>query len=130
MTPQPDSPPPVGELVRAHRMYIGLSQRAFATKLGIPEKSLSDIEIGRRSGTQRFLDYVIDQVDEFDEAVKLTVTAAEDRLKHKAEETVHIEVDDESELEAEWQRAVIGRAAVESGLIVPLLVGRYARASR
>jgi transcriptional regulator with XRE-family HTH domain len=102
-----------------------MSQRAFAAELGIPEKNLSDIELGRRSGSQKFLDYVIETCDKFDEEVKSCVDRAETMLATCEIETVHLEVDDRTEFE--WQRCVIGRAAVESGLIVPVLVGAYHR---
>jgi predicted transcriptional regulator len=44
-----------GELIRAHRMLMGVSQRTLARRLQMTERSLSDIEVGRRNCPPGFL---------------------------------------------------------------------------
>lgn len=111
----------MGELVRAHRKYTGLSQRAFAEKCGLKEKSLSDIEVGRRDMPDGFLDTVEKVLEEFDADVEKTIDAAAHRLKESdaVDKVVHFDVSEDPD--QDWVRAVIGRAAVTSGLIVPRL---------
>lgn len=110
-----------GELIRAHRYMIGVSQRTMADKIGISERSLSDIEIGRRACPPGFLDSVEEVVAEFDEDVELAVEAAESVLGSNTPNGMarfHVK----PKPEGEWKRVVIGRAAVESGKIMPVLV--------
>lgn len=107
-----------GELIRAHRLFLGISQRTMAEKLKIAEKSLSDIEVGRRQCPPGFLDSVEKIADQFDRDVELTVAVADGQ-----DSRMEIEVSNDPE--QEWKRAVVGRAAVESGRIMPILVGKY-----
>lgn len=110
-----------GELIRAHRYTIGVSQRTMAQKMGITERSLSDIEVGRRACPPGFLDSVEDVLTEFDKDVDLAVEAAETVLgKNHLDGRVDFHV--RQEPEGEWKRVVVGRAAVESGKIMPVLV--------
>lgn len=112
-----------GELIRAHRNFLGISQRTMSERLKIGEKSLSDIEIGRRPCPPGFLDSVESVADEFDDDVEATVKVAELWSKERGDARMDIEVS--SDPEDEWKRAVVGRAAVESGRIMPILVGKY-----
>lgn len=110
-----------GELIRAHRYMIGVSQRTMADRIGISERSLSDIEIGRRACPPGFLDSVEEVVAEFDGDVELAIEAAETVLgKNTPDGRVDFHV--KPTPEGEWKRVVIGRAAVESGKIMPVLV--------
>ena len=54
-----------GELIRSHRVYIGVSQRTMAGKLKMTERSLSDIEVGRRACPPGFLNAVQEISQEF-----------------------------------------------------------------
>lgn len=112
-----------GELIRAHRMFLGLSQRTMSEKLKIGEKSLSDIEVGRRQCPPGFLDSVELVADQFDADVESTVRLADLWSRDRDGATMDIEVSNEPG--DEWKRAVVGRAAVESGRIMPILVGKY-----
>ena len=105
-----------GELVRAYRLYLGVSQRTLAEKIGIGERSLSDIEVGRRRCPKGFIDSVEKVVDEFDKAVEAAVESAGSTVE------VVIQVSDDPR--QEWIRSVVGRAAVTSGVIRPLLVSQ------
>ena len=73
----PDFTEGLGELVRAYRRYTGLSQRTFAERLGIAEKSLSDIEIGRRDTPKGFIDSCEAVVAKFDDEVERVIRQAE-----------------------------------------------------
>lgn len=114
----------LGELVLAHRRYCGVSQRTFGERLGIKEKSLSDIEIGRRPCPPGLMDTVYRVIDDFDDAVDAVVDKAEEM---GASDEASISMDVASEGVDEWARAVIGRAAVQSGRIVPTLAGEFSR---
>lgn len=109
----------LGELVHAHRLYTGLSQRTIAERIGIKERSLSDIEIGRRSCPPGFLDAIAKVVDAFDADVDAAVANAQKLLDatEDGDDAVHVRVS--LRASDEWQRVVLGRAAVTSGLIVP-----------
>lgn len=103
-----------GELIRASRSYMGLSQKSLAKRIGIAEKSLSDIEVGRRDCPPGFLDTIEAIVDEFDHAVEELSKLVDGR-----DEVLEMTVSDDPA--KEWERAVIGRAAVETRLILPIL---------
>src|SRR5689334_11687939 len=107
----PERTPGLGELVRAHRAYTTLSGRVFAEKLGISERSLSDIEVGRRDCPPGFIDSVERVVDAFDREVTETTEKAREMLADvEPWATIEFTV---SDLPSEdWVRAVIGRAAV------------------
>ena len=109
-----------GELIRAHRMFLGLSQRSLSERLGMYEKSLSDIEVGRRDCPPGFLDSIVGIVNDFDRDVEKAIQVASAQIP-KGETMLRIEVS--SDPKSDWNRAVIGRAAVESGTIMPILVG-------
>lgn len=104
-----------GELIRAHRNFIGISQRALAYRMKLSERSLSDIEVGRRSCPPGFLDAVETVADEFDNDVEKVIEVAQGCT----DEMFTIKVDPDPK--NEWQRAVVGRAAVESGKIMPVM---------
>jgi transcriptional regulator with XRE-family HTH domain len=108
-----------GELARQHRLYTSLTVRDFSQKLGISESSLIDIEKGRRDLPEDVMDRIEQITEEFDEAVDAAVAAAE-KMITSDEESVQIPVSTDEP----WQRAVLGRAAVLSGTIVPILGGR------
>lgn len=106
-----------GELVRAYRQYLGFSQRTMAEQIGMTERSLSDIEIGRRRCPRGFINSVEKVVDKFDKDVDRIIEAAPTDT-----ETV-LEVSDDPR--QEWTRSVVGRAAVTTGTIRPVLVPQY-----
>lgn len=128
----PDKRPPeytegLGELIRAHRNYIGISGHSMAYRLRMKPKSLSDIELGYAACPPGFLDTILAIVEEFDREVEKAVDVAKSA---KATEDDLFEMPVREDPRADWQRAVIGRAAVDSGLILPILVGdRHPRRS-
>lgn len=114
----------LGELVLAYRRYCGVSQRTFGDRVGIKEKSLSDIEIGRRPCPPGLVDTICRVIDDFDDAVEAVIDESE-RIGASDTYTVSMEVGGPEV--SEWARAVIGRAAVLSGRIVPTLAGEFSR---
>jgi transcriptional regulator with XRE-family HTH domain len=112
-----------GELIRAHRAYIGVSQRTMATKLNMSERSLSDIEIGRRSCPPGFLNAVQEITQRFYDSVTLMRRHADDALNDAEFEFYEIPVFIDPKME--WERAVIDRAAVEGGNIMPKVIGDF-----
>ena len=107
-----------GELIRAYRMYMGISQRTMAERLAMSERSLSDIEIGRRRCPPGFVNSVREVVKEFDSDVEKTVRSASLGEHSSAKKLTTVEVTED--VEGEWKRSVIGRAAVQSGLLIPV----------
>lgn len=109
-----------GELIRAHRVYIGISQRTLAGKLKMSERSLSDIEVGRRACPPGFLNAVQEVAQQFYGDVRKVMAAADDSVEViRNQGWFKIPVSDDPKME--WQRVVISRAAVENGNIMPVL---------
>lgn len=117
----PDYTYDLDELLRAYRGYLGLSQRAMADRLGIREDSYRRIELGTAACFPGLIDRLNAIVEEF--------LADVDKVVKMAELTADkpIELDVSEDVKDQWQRAVIGRAAVECGLIIPILVGDVAQ---
>jgi len=111
-----------GELIRAHRSYIGVSQRTMAEKLKMNERSLSDIEVGRRSCPPGFLNAVQEVSQDFySDVAKLIKTADAALEESDCEDEFWFEVPTTDNPHREWCRAVVSRAAVEGGNIMPIL---------
>jgi transcriptional regulator with XRE-family HTH domain len=108
-----------GELIRAQRLYMGLSQRELARTVPMDRRTYQRIENGTVPCPVGFLDTMIKLVDTFDTEVWQTVQTAEKMAGSKSAGSVHFNVRTDEDSAHVWTRAVIGRAAVESGLIVP-----------
>lgn len=104
----------LNELIRAHRIYIGLSRDGMAAQLGMSGRTYDRIENGDRDCPPGFIDSVDDVVSRYEQAVNEWV--------QKAEKDGPMEITVSSDPRQEWHRSVIGRAAVESQLIKPVLV--------
>lgn len=122
---RPDLVEGLGELMLAYRTYTGLSQPVFAEMIGIKEGSLSDIEIGRRPCPLPIVDRAEDVLSRFDAEVERTIEAAETMLKSGNTSSDVVRLPVSKEPGSEWIRAVVGRAAATSGLIVPTLEGEH-----
>ena len=114
-----------GELIRAHRMLMGVSQRTLARRLQMSERSLSDIEVGRRNCPPGFLDAVERVVKEFDTDVDRAIRAGADAVAEQSDELSRIRIELSDTPDAEWNRAVVGRAAVEGRVLLPQLVRKF-----
>ena len=121
----PDQNPPeythgLAELIRSHRLYMGLSKDGMADRLGMSIRSYERIESGARDCPPGLLDHIETVSGEFDDAVGTLIglaTAEEGLYTVEKKLTVSFT----SEFRHEWMRAVSGRAAVLSGLVMPIL---------
>lgn len=115
----PNPPEPtegLGELIRAKRLYTGMSKVGFARKLGISDRHYARIESGQRAtpcptGLLDSIDAVLDQFD----------TEVKDLMDTVGERRVELTVS--AAPRNEWARAVLGRAAVHAPGITPTLGG-------
>ena len=111
-----------GELIRSHRVYIGVSQRTMAGKLKMTERSLSDIEVGRRACPPGFLNAVQEISQEFYGDVQKIRDAADAALEASdCESEFWFELPVSDDPKHGWSRAAVSRAAVEGGNIMPVL---------
>ena len=91
----------LGETLRAHRLYLGISKDCMARRLGMNPRSYERIERNQRDCPPGLLDTVEQVAAEFEESV-------DDLRDSDAELIVTAQTD-------EWLRAVYGRTAVETG---------------
>ena len=94
----------LGELIYAHRIYMGLSQRGMARRLKFDRRDYQRIEQGRNECPVGFLTKVTDLVDLFDQVAYTIVDKA------LADGGVSIVIDTDPRWE--WERNVAGRAAL------------------
>lgn len=100
----------LGELIRAHRLYLCLSKDEMAARLKMNPRTYDRIESGQRDCPPGLLDSIREVVAAFESDV--------DALSEAQPGTVTVR---EGAQDA-WLRAVAGRAAVETeGDIVPVL---------
>jgi DNA-binding XRE family transcriptional regulator len=109
-----------GEMIRAMRAYMGLSQRELARIIPMDRRTYQRIETEAEPCPTGFVDTMTRLVDTFDDEVQQTITTAEQMTKGTSG-SVHFNVIADDDPAHVWTRAVIGRAAVESGVIVPEL---------
>ena len=95
----------LGELIYAHRVYMGLSQRGMARRLEFDRRDYQRIEQGRNDCPVGFLTRVTDMVDLFDAVADSLVDSARKAGGHM---TILIPSDPTKE----WERNVAGRAAM------------------
>lgn len=107
----------LGELIRAHRAYIGLSQREMARRLNKDRRDYQRIEIGRDACPPGLLSRVEVMTDQFIADVDKVLAEAESSPLAKDIPLV-IEVDPDDE----WNRLVAGRAAVETSKTAPIML--------
>lgn len=103
----------LGELIRASRLYLGLSKDGMAKQLRMSDRSYDRIESGERDCPPGLLDSIDKVLQRFDDEV----AAMEDWATRKGDLTVEVSPDPRQE----WRRAVVGRAAVLSHRVMPIL---------
>ncbi|CAM3162420.1 endonuclease/exonuclease/phosphatase family protein [Mycobacterium intermedium] len=104
----------LGELIRAHRLYMGLSKDGMAKQLGMRDDSYDPIENGRAACPPGLLETIDSIMRRFDQEVQALVARANDKCEIKVEVS--------RQPSEEWRRCVVGRAAIESGRILPVLI--------
>lgn len=109
----------LSEVLRASRLYVALSKGGFAGKLGMAERSYQRMENGQRPVPPGLMDTVEQVLTEFDDAVELLI----ERATRSGDLVIEVTDDDP----AEWHRAVVGRACIESRRIMPILSGNRER---
>lgn len=91
----------LGEIVRAHRLYMGLSRPAMAKKLQMAFRTYERIEDGTRECPPGFIDTMRKLVVMFDDEVERMIDNPQSHsLEVKPGE------------DYEWHRAIVGRAAL------------------
>lgn len=105
----------LGELIRAHRVYIGLSQREMARRLDKDRRDYQRIEIGRDACPPGMLSRITAMTDQFVADVDTVLTEA-DNFTAACGVPLTVEVDPDDE----WNRLVAGRAAVETATSAPI----------
>jgi hypothetical protein len=103
----------MGEVLRAARLYVGMSKGGFAAKLGMAERSFVRMERGERPIPPGLFDTVDAVLDVFDTAVELVIK--------RATRSGDLTIDVTDAGDGEWHRAVVGRACIESRRITPIL---------
>lgn len=92
----------LGELIRAYRLYLGLSQREMADRLGKARRDYQRIEKDQDRCPPGLITVIEALVDKFDEDVDVVL----------AEATLNGGADLTYTEDQEWERNVAGRAAV------------------
>ncbi|AYD82041.1 HTH DNA binding protein [Mycobacterium phage Saguaro] len=97
----------LGELIRAHRLYLGLSQRDMAAKLDKDRRDYQRIEQGRDACPPGLLGRIEALTDQFDDQVETVLEVA------RRDGGVNIAIPaDDRDGQWTWERNVAGRAAL------------------
>lgn len=116
-TRKPETPTHgLGEIIRAHRLFIGLSRESMAERVGKNAKHYQEIEDEYIPCPVGLLGQVERLADNFGIAVDLILSYA--AKNHGA--TLVVKVTDQPG--DEWDRLVAGRAAVEADAAAPITI--------
>ncbi|URC18150.1 helix-turn-helix DNA binding domain protein [Mycobacterium phage Zenteno07] len=102
----------LGEIIRAHRLFIGLSQRDMADRMGKDRRDYQRIENGRDACPPGLLGMIEELSDAFAYQVERVLDEAERR--DSADGPLRLSVVVDGSPGKEWERLVAGRAAVET----------------
>lgn len=123
----PDYSPGLGELIRSNRTYIGLVHRGMAKQLGLDRRDYQRIENGDDDCPPGLLDKIDEVVANFETDVTAVIEAAcrelgidPDNIPEKIPGRVKLLVS--TDPREEWQRCVVNRATIESGVIMPYTI--------
>ncbi|QHB37349.1 HTH DNA binding protein [Mycobacterium phage BirdsNest] len=109
----------LGEHIRALRLYIGLSQRDMADRMGKDRRDYQRIENGRDACPPGLLGMIEELADAFAYQVERVCDEAEKHADEHGTPLV-IEVIEDGSPGKEWERLVAGRAAVETSADAPI----------
>lgn len=110
----------LNEMIRAHRLYVGLSQRGMADLLHMDRRSYQRIENGTALCPPGLLTTIAELSDTFDSEVEAASHNAQARVDASKIDSVVVNLTPSC---SEWDRSVVGRVYIESGLITPMMVG-------
>lgn len=114
----------LGEALRAHRLYIGLSQKDMAERMGKDRRDYARIEANRAACPPGLLSRIEELSDAFAQQVDAVLDQAE---KTPGGITVAVVVNSGQPWD-EWYRLVAGRAMVETDASAPItltIVGEH-----
>jgi len=101
----------LGELIRSHRLYMCITRDEMAARLNMNPRTYERIEAGQRECPPGLLDTLRGVLEDFERDV--------DRVADNAPGEVKVS----GFPSKSWERAVAGRASVETaGAIIPVLV--------
>jgi transcriptional regulator with XRE-family HTH domain len=104
----------LGEAIRAHRQYMGITQTAMGRRFGMSRRDYQRLESGRDACPPGLLARIEQLSDEFARDVEAVLDEAE----REGGVTLAVVTDDDPE--NEWQRLVAGRAYVETSEDAPI----------
>lgn len=110
----------LGEIIRAHRLFIGLSQRDMAERVGKDRRDYQRIESGRDACPPGLLGEIEDLSDDFAHQVETVLDEADRR--DLADGPLTLAVVTDGNAADEWLRLVAGRAAVEATQDHPIVL--------
>lgn len=110
----------LGEMIRAHRLFIGLSQRDMAARLHRDRRDYQRIESGRDACPPGLLGEIEDLSDDFAHQVEMVLDEADRR--DPADGPLTLAVVTDGNAADEWLRLVAGRAAVEATQDHPIVL--------
>jgi transcriptional regulator with XRE-family HTH domain len=105
----------LGETIRAHRTYLGLSKGGMARQLGMSNRSYERIEDGTADCPPGLLDTIDKVTERFDREVQ--------SLVRQAERVGPVEIPVSNDIRQEWRRNVVARAAVLEPNVIVTLTG-------
>ncbi|QGH75295.1 HTH DNA binding protein [Mycobacterium phage Quesadilla] len=110
----------LGEIIRAHRLFIGLSQREMAERVGKDRRDYQRIENGQDKCPPGLLSQVEELSDAFAYQVERVLDEAERRAERPGAGPLELAVTIGGSPGNEWDRLVAGRAAVETTETAPI----------
>ncbi|MBV9869123.1 MAG: helix-turn-helix transcriptional regulator [Frankiaceae bacterium] len=110
----------LGEIIRAHRLFIGLSQRDMAARVGKDRRDYQRIESGKDACPPGLLGQVETLSDAFAYQVETVLDLAEKHAQEHDGEALELAVITDGTPGQEWERLVAGRAAVETSESAPV----------
>lgn len=110
----------LGEIIRAHRLFIGLSQREMAARTGKDRRDYQRIENGQDKCPPGLLSQIEVLSDAFAYQVEVILDLAEKHAEDHPGEPLAIAITPDGSPGKEWERLVAGRAAVETAAHAPI----------
>lgn len=110
----------LGEAIRAHRLFIGLSQREMAARVGKDRRDYQRIENGQDKCPPGLLSQIETLSDAFAYQVERVLDEAERRAERPEAGPLELAITIDGSPGKEWERLVAGRAYVETTETAPI----------